>query len=60
MNNDNEKIILSRDCDATLIPFGNAFTLKKGDLIFTGTPEGVSKIYKGDLLEGFIENEKII
>tara|TARA_B100000941_G_C28317188_1_gene454607 strand:- start:135 stop:683 length:549 start_codon:yes stop_codon:yes gene_type:complete len=31
MNNDNEKIILSRDCDATLIPFGNAFTLKKGD-----------------------------
>ena len=33
MNNDNEKIILSRDCDATLIPFGNAFTLKKGDEI---------------------------
>ena len=31
MNNDNEKIILSRDCEATLILFGNSFTLKKGD-----------------------------
>ena len=35
-------------------------TLKKGDLIFTGTPKGVSKIKKGDVLEGFINNEKII
>ena len=35
-------------------------TLKKGDLIFTGTPEGVSQIHKDDFLEGFIENQKII
>ena len=26
-----ELIILTRDCDATLIPYGNALTLKKGD-----------------------------
>ena len=26
-----ELITLTRDCDATLIPYGNAFTLKKGD-----------------------------
>jgi hypothetical protein len=26
-----EVITLSRDCDATLIPYGNSFTLKKGD-----------------------------
>ena len=26
-----EFITLSRDCEATLIPFGNALTLKKGD-----------------------------
>ena len=31
MNNHNENITLSRDCEATLIPFGNSFTLKKGD-----------------------------
>jgi 2-keto-4-pentenoate hydratase/2-oxohepta-3-ene-1,7-dioic acid hydratase in catechol pathway len=30
--------------------------LEEGDLIFTGTPAGVSKVYKGDKLEGSIEN----
>lgn len=33
------------------------FTLKTGDLIFTGTPKGVSKIKIGDLLEGYLEGE---
>ncbi|MFT5618827.1 MAG: acylpyruvate hydrolase [Arenicella sp.] len=33
-------------------------TLKKGDLIFTGTPAGVGKVEIGDRLEGFIEEEK--
>ena len=36
------------------------FTLKKGDLIFTGTPAGVGEIKKGDIFEGFLENEKIL
>ena len=35
-------------------------TLKKGDIIFTGTPEGVGKINKNDILEGFIENQKLL
>lgn len=35
-------------------------TLKKGDLIFTGTPEGVSKVNIGDHLEGYLENEKLL
>jgi len=26
-------------------------TLEKGDLIFTGTPAGVSRVHKGDKLE---------
>jgi acylpyruvate hydrolase len=30
-------------------------TLEKGDLIFTGTPEGVGKVIPGDTLEGSIE-----
>ena len=33
--------------------------LKKGDIIFTGTPEGVGPVVVGDRLEGFIENEKM-
>ncbi len=36
------------------------FTLKVGDLIYTGTPAGVSKINIGDKLEGFIENQTML
>ena len=35
-------------------------TLKIGDLIFTGTPEGVGPIKIGDHLEGFLNDKKII
>ncbi|SDG70901.1 fumarylacetoacetate hydrolase family protein [Psychroflexus sediminis] len=31
------------------------FTLKIGDIIFTGTPSGVGRVKEGDVLEGFIE-----
>lgn len=36
------------------------FTLKKGDLIFTGTPAGVGPVKIGDKLEGFIEGKKLL
>ncbi|MDB5140437.1 MAG: hpcE [Mucilaginibacter sp.] len=35
-------------------------TLKKGDLIFTGTPQGVAKVNIGDRLEGYIEDHKML
>jgi 2-keto-4-pentenoate hydratase/2-oxohepta-3-ene-1,7-dioic acid hydratase in catechol pathway len=35
------------------------FTLKIGDIIFTGTPEGVSVVKPNDVLEGFIENNRL-
>jgi acylpyruvate hydrolase len=35
-------------------------TLKKGDLIYTGTPQGVGKVNVGDRLEGYLENEKML
>jgi len=31
-------------------------TLEKGDLIFTGTPEGVGRVVPGDKISGGIEN----
>ena len=34
------------------------FTLKTGDIIFTGTPEGVGKIEENDQLVGCIEGEE--
>lgn len=36
------------------------FLLKKGDLIFTGTPVGVGPVHIGDKLEAFLENEKML
>lgn len=33
------------------------FTLKIGDIIFTGTPAGVSAVSPNDVLTGYIENE---
>ncbi|WP_281614126.1 fumarylacetoacetate hydrolase family protein [Flammeovirga sp. SubArs3] len=35
-------------------------TLRKGDLIFTGTPKGVSPVTIGDKIEGFIEGKKLL
>lgn len=36
------------------------YTLKKGDLIYTGTPAGVGSVKIGDRLEGFIGDEKLL
>ena len=35
-------------------------TLKKGDLIFTGTPEGVGQVQQGDQLEAWLEGKQLI
>ncbi len=35
------------------------FMLKKGDIIFTGTPAGVGKIETNDYLSGKLENEEL-
>ncbi|MEL6673686.1 MAG: fumarylacetoacetate hydrolase family protein [Bacteroidota bacterium] len=35
-------------------------TLKKGDLIFTGTPEGVGPLAVGDHIEGYLGAEKML
>lgn len=36
------------------------FTLKIGDLIFTGTPAGVGPVHIDDHLEGYLEGEKLL
>lgn len=35
------------------------FTLKKGDIIFTGTPKGVASVKENDVLEGFLEGKQM-
>ncbi|MCI6702752.1 MAG: fumarylacetoacetate hydrolase family protein [Prevotella sp.] len=36
------------------------FTLKTGDLLYTGTPAGVGPVRIDDRIEGFIEDEKVL
>lgn len=44
-----------------LITYISSFiTLKKGDLLFTGTPEGVGPVTMNDHLEAFIEEEQLL
>jgi len=35
------------------------FTIKIGDIMFTGTPEGVGQVIENDLLEGYIDDKKV-
>jgi len=36
------------------------FTLKMGDLIFTGTPAGVGPVHRGDWLQGFLNDRPML
>ena len=36
------------------------YTLKIGDLIYTGTPEGVGNVKAGDQLVGYIHNKEML
>ena len=45
----------------TIISYLSKFySLKVGDLIYTGTPEGVSKVLPGNTLKGFIDDKEIL
>jgi 2-keto-4-pentenoate hydratase/2-oxohepta-3-ene-1,7-dioic acid hydratase in catechol pathway len=44
--------------DALISYISKYFTLKKGDIIFTGTPAGVGKVVENDVLKGVIEGRE--
>ena len=45
--------------DELIAEISQFFTLKIGDIIFTGTPAGIGSISDNDLLEGFLMGEKV-
>jgi acylpyruvate hydrolase len=46
--------------DYIILYLSRFFTLKTGDLIFTGTPKGVSPVKVGNVLTAYIEDEKLL
>jgi acylpyruvate hydrolase len=46
--------------DKIIAHISKYITLKKGDLIFTGTPKGVGRVNTGDKLECFLEDKKLL
>lgn len=46
--------------DHLIAHLSNYFTLKTGDLIFTGTPAGVGPVKPNDHLQGFIQGKKCL
>ena len=46
--------------DSLIAYISRFFTLKIGDLIFTGTPKGVGKVVRNDRLEAFLFQEKLL
>lgn len=45
--------------DELISSISQYFTLKIGDIIFTGTPKGVAAVKSGDVLEGYLEKNKL-
>lgn len=48
------------DFDYMISYLSKFFTLKKGDIIFTGTPKGVGPVQIGNRITGFLENNKML
>ncbi|MDQ6814568.1 MAG: fumarylacetoacetate hydrolase family protein [Bacteroidota bacterium] len=45
--------------DQVVANISNYFSLNIGDLIYTGTPAGVGECVVGDVLEGFLEDQRL-
>jgi 2-keto-4-pentenoate hydratase/2-oxohepta-3-ene-1,7-dioic acid hydratase in catechol pathway len=52
--------LMINNFDKTLAYISNYFSVNIGDLVFTGTPEGVGEVVVGDELEAFIEDDSLL
>ncbi|TKD58935.1 fumarylacetoacetate hydrolase family protein [Flavobacterium sp. ASW18X] len=56
---DGDTALMLWKIDELIAYVSSYFMLKKGDVIFTGTPAGVGKVLPNDYLDGYIENDQI-
>ena len=57
-NGNTSQMLFSTD---DIIAFASKyFTLRVGDLLFTGTPAGVGRVEENDVLQGFLEDQKVL
>jgi 2-keto-4-pentenoate hydratase/2-oxohepta-3-ene-1,7-dioic acid hydratase in catechol pathway len=47
-------------CNEIIEYVSKFFTLKTGDLIFTGTPPGVGRLYKNDNLVAYLGDDMVL
>ena len=47
------------DGEGEMLLGDKTFKVKKGDIIFTGTPKGVAAVKENDILEGFLEGKQM-
>lgn len=58
VQNSNTSLMLWK-IDELIAHISTYFMLKKGDILFTGTPAGVGKVSPNDYLSGILEGEKM-
>ena len=51
---------LAKGFDEIIAYISQYFTLKTGDILFTGTPAGVGPVHIDDHLEGYLEERKVL
>jgi len=63
----NQQIVQQGDTSMLIFSFDDIityisqfFTLQQGDLIYTGTPQGVGPVQIGDVLEGFVNERSLV
>jgi len=66
LNKNGDEVQLGQASDmifdiADLVSFiSHRFTLHKGDLIYTGTPKGVGSVKRGDILELYLNDIRLL
>ena len=51
---------MSWSIDQIIAYISQYYTLKIGDLIYTGAPEGLSQLAIGQQVEGYIEDKQVL